>query len=49
MDDSQILDNSVLLENFEADERAPKKDLVVPMSKQDKWLAVKIVTYEVST
>ena len=39
MDDSQIMDNSQLLLNFEADQRAPKKKLVVPMNYQDKWLA----------
>ena len=39
MDDSQLLNNSVLLENFEADARAPKKKIAVPMNNQDKWLA----------
>ena len=38
MDDSQLLDNSVLLENFEAEEKVPKKKRVVPMNNQDKWL-----------
>ena len=28
----------MLLENFEAEEKVPKKKRVVPMNNQDKWL-----------
>lgn len=31
MEESMILDNSQILENFEAGNRAPKKKIVVPM------------------